>query len=182
MLSWGRREGDLQSYWCNYAAKTCFCLWKLEKWQSSASPWPLDWWVWTLSCGAVSYKLIEKKLFFVLWSMLSTDLRLYFFLQLLFWFSSSSAPPRRNPSQAEYEFQLNQNLCWFNASFLLWYMYYLGIRMQLRLMSTKIIFWLLVAFIVVSVPTSKSSWLLEQEWGVIRIRILCKQDTTSERH
>lgn len=182
MFSWRRREGDIQSYWYNHAAKTCFYLWKLKKWQSSASPWPLGCWVWTLSCGPISYKLIEKKIFFVLWTTLSTDLCHYFFLQLLFWFSSSSTPPRHSPRQAEYEFQLNQNLCWFNAPFLLWYTYYQGIRMQLRLMSTKTVFWLFVTLIVVFVPTSKSSRLLEQEWGMIRICVLHKQDTTPEWH
>lgn len=78
-------------------------------------------WGMALSHTAVSYKLIEKRILFVLWSTLATELRHYFFLQLLFWFSSSSALPQQNPSQDEYEFQLNQNLCWFNVPFLLWY-------------------------------------------------------------
>jgi len=51
--------------------------------------------------------------------MVATALHHYFFLQLLCWFSSSLTLPWHNPSQAEYEFQLNQYLCWFNAPFLL---------------------------------------------------------------
>lgn len=120
VFSW-RGGQETNTYWHNCAAKTHFWLWMPEKWQSSASPWPLDHGAWALSHAAVSYKLIEKRILFVPWITLATELHHYFFLQLLFWFSSSSALPQQNPSQAEYEFQLNQNLCWFNVPFLLWY-------------------------------------------------------------